>query len=372
MDLHKDYNIQFSETFSIHLDLIRAISAQLIVISHGLEGYLNIQKLHSAGASGLTFLFLISGILIAYSTFTKMNNELYSFKQFFISRFSRIYSLFLLILGIVTLIDTYQFVIVLKNPPFNYNLPTFFFNLLLLNDSALGYSFFGSSGQLWTLPIFWWTYLVFGWLILGKRSTSKKYLYFFILALFCLILISVIFGYQFQKKITSIIIWILGVFFSYSLNKLNKYIQKKTPNTDKNNKSKIRRRLLNFISLFISIVLFISSLFILSSHHNAFAIDFSLLLGASFCFFLIFSQYTQIKYPKMIKKIIRFMASYSFTLYLLHVSIFFFYKLFINEMNNVLLFLLIFIIINILSILVASFSEMQASKIKKLFLKKFS
>jgi peptidoglycan/LPS O-acetylase OafA/YrhL len=189
--------------------------------------------------------------------------------------------------------------------------------------------------------------------------------------LFTFILLLIVFGYQFQKKITTLVVWFSGVFFSYFFNKLDDHLQKKKPKNNKKINSNRGKLIINFTCLSISIILFILSLVILNSHHNAFAIDYSLLLGSSFCFFLIFSQYTDIKYPKLIKKIIRFMASYSFTLYLIHVSIFFFYKIFLKEMNNFLLFLLVYIIVNIVSILIASFSEMQASKIKNWFLKIF-
>lgn len=365
-----NYDVKLSENSSIHLDFIRALSAQLIVISHGLEGYLNIQKLHSAGASGLTFLFLISGMLIGHSIFTKIKNKEYGFKNFFISRFSRIYSLFLLILLFIALIDGYHFLIVYNDIPFTYNIPTFVLNLLMLNGSLLGYPFFGSSGQLWTLPIFWWNYMLLGWILLGKRTTKNKILYYTVIILFSFILIFETFGYQSQKKITANVVWYFGVGFAYLMNKINNRIRRKSSEKNHDNRKSPRKVKLVFSCLFLSIILFILALFILSTHHNAFALDYSLLLASSFCFFLILSQYTYYRYPKPIKKVIRFMASYSFTLYLIHVSIFHLYKIFLNEMDGALLFLIVYIIVNIISILIASFSEMQTSKIKEFLLTK--
>jgi len=365
-----NYDFHFSDTSSINIDLIRAVSAQLITISHGLEGYLSVYTFHSPGASGLSFLFLISGILISHSVLRRRKDESYGFEEFFINRFSRIYSSYLLILVLVIFIDGYHFLIITENPPINYNIPTFLCNLLLLNDSALGCPFFGTSGQFWTLPLFWWIYMIFGWAVLGKKTTDKNFVYIIIFSLFSFLFLIVVFGYHFQKKITCIIIWILGAVYLLCLNKLNNYFQKVRNDINKKANTDILKKRISLICLFFSLVLFILAIIRLNDHQNAFAIDYSVLLGSSFCLFLTFSEFSKFKYPKIIKKIIRFMASYSFTLYLLHAAVFSFYKIFINEMNNFLLFLLVYFVINIISIFIASFSEMQTSTIKNWFRKK--
>lgn len=372
MKIKNNYNLQFTEPSSIHLDLIRLISAQLIVISHGLEGYLKIYELHSAGASGLTFLYLISGLLIGHSIFTKMKDKDYDFKEFFLDRFSRIYTSYILVLSIVALIDGYTFIIIGNEIPPSYNIVTFTINLLMLNDSLLGYSFFGSSAQLWTLPIFWWNYMLFGWIILGRRTLKSRIVYYGIIGLFSFILIIVALGYQSPKKITAIIIWLFGMGFSFLLNKLQKKITQKKRETHQKHSFLSKRKALTGICLIISIILFVLALFVLSTHQNAFAIDYSLLLCASFCFFLIVSQLFNFKYPKVIKKPIRFIANYSFTLYLLHVPVFFLYQIFESKMNPRLLFLLVYFFVNINAIFLASFSEMQTSHIKKFFYKHFA
>ena len=369
-----DYNFQFSETNSTNFDLIRGIAAQLIALTHAREAFITLKIKNTLGATSLGLLFLISGILISFSTFGRMSKKKFEFKRFFIRRFSRIYPPLVVSLLLVLLIDGYLIFIVYDGEPnIAYSIRSFLLSLFLLNDSAIGITGFGSLRPLWALPLFWWLYMVFGWVVLGKRTTQNRYLYYSFSLIFIVILIIICMGFHRTVKIGYIIIWFAGIIFSYLINILNMYVQKnynnKNISIDINNHLK---RKIKIISLSLSIILFFLAIIRYISYGNQFGLFYYLLLSGSFCFFFVFSQYSSFIYPKKIKKIINFLASYSFTLYLLNYTIFGFYMRFKTSMNNYILFIITYIITNIICILIASFSEMQTSRISRYLLKKLN
>ena len=104
-------DVKLTKGNSIILDLIRGVSAQLVVIGHGIS-FFGIFKLvqqpnfPSIQNIAVLIFFILSGFLISYSTFRKSN---YGFKQYFIDRFSRIYTAFIPSLLFVFLLDYSSF-----------------------------------------------------------------------------------------------------------------------------------------------------------------------------------------------------------------------------------------------------------------------
>ncbi|GAH05894.1 unnamed protein product, partial [marine sediment metagenome] len=142
---------------------------------------------------GVILFFLISGFLITYTTLRKANNEWYTFKEYYIERFSRIYIVYVPVLILIVFLDFYLFIYLAEpNVHNSYNALTFIYNLLMLQDAHSiigGYTSFGTARILWTLAMFWWIYMLFGWLILGSRTVNKYFLYILILILFLFITI---------------------------------------------------------------------------------------------------------------------------------------------------------------------------------------
>jgi peptidoglycan/LPS O-acetylase OafA/YrhL len=66
------------------------------------------------------------------------------------------------------------------------------------------------------------------------------------------------------------------------------------------------------------------------------------------------------------------MASYSFTLYLLHYTIFSFFSLFLGSINNFILFLIAYLFTNLISIGIALPAEMRHDKINKYLMTKLA
>jgi peptidoglycan/LPS O-acetylase OafA/YrhL len=373
----KDYNLRFSETSSTTLNLIRVVAIHNIVIVHGMAmTQINTPiNLGLIGTLTFPFLFLISGFLISHSIFSKIEKKTYDFRRFFINRVSRIIPPLFLGLTLTAYIDgTWAIFMGFEIPSETYNIPTFFLNILLLNNSAFGIPSFGSSFQLWTLPMFFWTYLFFGWVVLGLKSTKKRYSYFIILGFFTFMIVMIYCGpwYRggFKGDITLLFTWICGVIISILMNRMENFIQKKkkSPNFNLNNIN-INNNLLksqfnnhNFIrqmklKFFLWGGLFFIFFFLLGPIFNIYLLEYILLLISSFFFLLIYTQYTSYTYPEKFNKILSFMASYSYSIYIIHYSIFNFLSLFFGTVNNILLFLIGYIISNLLSIGVASITE---------------
>jgi peptidoglycan/LPS O-acetylase OafA/YrhL len=261
---------------------------------------------------------------------------------------------------------------VVNNYGFFNHIKEFIISILLLNDSALNIPFYGYNRHLWAIPLFWWQYLFFGWLLLGKRTTKKKFIYYIILAIFTLIMGIIFFRNRMEIKIYYIIIWYLGASFAFLMGKLNNYFQKNLKQNEyksQGNEFQLKIKI-KYLSLLISLFLFILAIFKASTFkkfHDAYDLLYNVLLACSVLFFLAYIQYTSFKYPKKIKKIIDFLASYMFTLFLFHVS---FFNLLLKYNHEITFFIFIHIIANILSIIIASFTEMRHREINKFLLKK--
>ena len=180
-----------SEGSSVFLNLIRFVFCELVAFGHFLTKYQPVLaeplfKLGSTiGGVAVLLFFILSGLLISYSLHNKLGNLEYRFRNYFVDRFSRIYSGLLpaMLLGTIIAVVIYAtnhayFVdlcsMQITPSAFTFimtlgmleSFPVGFFNSLL---SVFGLPFplpevtpFGFNGILWTLAILWWIYVVFG------------------------------------------------------------------------------------------------------------------------------------------------------------------------------------------------------------------
>ena len=350
-------NFKISENTSLGLDLLRAIAAQMVVIGHGI-GFMGIAMwLYPPNFPwvqnvAVVIFFLLSGLVITYSTFRKLKYTQYNFKQFFLERFSRIYSAYIPAILLVVVLDAIHLYYLDGINIWNtYNLRTFVLNLVMLQDypvfqlhqSVLSAASFGSARPFWTLAVEWWIYMFFGWFILGKRNVGNKFLYYSIL-----IFLSIVPMYNLVEGRGNGLglVWIFGLAIVLLLN------QSVTKNIT--NKS-----LLLFI---FCIVLAIFREYFVRIAYDAI---FALFLGGALYFLIIYLNHTQFKLHDIIKKCIRLWADYSFTLYLLHYSIFTIIALFKNSYSPYLLFFIGVITSNVLSMVLAYFTEMRHKKVRK-------
>ncbi|TXT65969.1 MAG: membrane protein of unknown function [Promethearchaeota archaeon] len=359
---------KISESNSTNVNIIRFLSIQIIAISHGLENIGAIGLSNIYGVSAFDLLILISGMLIAYSVFNNMQNERFEFKRYLVSRFSRIYIPVILTYTIMVIVDWIN----------GYNLlhhfTTFVINIALLNDSALNYPYYGFNRHLWAMPFFWWQYLFFGWLLLGTRTTNKKYVYYLVLAFLAFIMGLILFGERMTMKSYYMIIWYMGAIFTFLLVKLKKYIEQKSTLKGEIN-PQIERKLIKrikIISIIMALLFFTFAILrstTFKQYHDTYDLIYNVSLALSVVFFFTFMQYSRFKYPKSIKKAINFLSSYSLTMFLFHM---YFYNLVLRGSVDVVFFIFVHIIANLISIGIASFSEMKYTKIRRYLLKKFN
>jgi peptidoglycan/LPS O-acetylase OafA/YrhL len=231
-----------SQESSVFLNLIRFVACEMVVVCHFLTKYqpaigqASFRLGSTLGGVAVLLFFVLSGLLICYSSLNKLGNPLYCFRNFFVDRFSRIYSglvpalLITAIIAAVIYFTNYSYFVYLCSMQSTPSLLTFgmtlgmlerfpvaFFNSFL---SSFGLSFplpsvtpFGFNGLLWTLAIEWWIYMAFGWFVtgslalIGKRKRSKAYrvLFFVVAAALGLVLAGLS-----QEFSSLIIVWFVG------------------------------------------------------------------------------------------------------------------------------------------------------------------
>jgi peptidoglycan/LPS O-acetylase OafA/YrhL len=170
--------MRFSPAQSDHLDTLRGVAAQMVLFHHAMgasfpdSGYGN----WGIGNIGVLVFFLLSGFLITHSIANRIAAQHFSFGEFAVSRFSRIYTAYLPAVIFVALIDQ----ISLRFPAYpyrgDYNFGTAVANLAMLQDFPLFQilrrlhvseqtwfvTSFGSGKQFWTISIEWWIYMSVG------------------------------------------------------------------------------------------------------------------------------------------------------------------------------------------------------------------
>lgn len=340
---------------SIMLDFIRSVTAQLVVLGHGMSIFGIFYIFHQPNFPwiqniAVLIFFILSGFLISYSTFRKIKFKAnYSFKHFFIDRFSRIYSAFIPALLLVVVLDyvsIYLSPVKLETSHYqfldNYNIKTFIGNLFMFQDFPIQkiipvskITSFGSARPFWTLAVEWWIYLFFGYFtleIIRNKITLKNII---VLAFLSVIpLFNLISG----RGDGLFVYWLFGAII---------YLILKNNLLDKLSK---RKKL--GIFLIISILSIIRVFKTMEEYEPIFA------FLLSFALLLIIDISKNISFSKIVTNIIKKSADYSYTLYLIHYSILdFLFTHFYNLYNPYLLFLAGFIISNIISIILGYYSE---------------
>ena len=178
---------------SVYLNLFRGVSAQLVLIGHLLSkyGYMNLYKIPKIQNLGVLVFFVLSGFLITQTALIK--GKSYTLKNYLIDRFSRIYSAFLPALLFVLFIDCIMhFGNFTYNTKFDFSMASFFSNVFMLQSHPIFLQLnilpFGSARPFWTVSIEWFYYVFFGLLFffsLKKSGSLINYAVYFLLFLFC-------------------------------------------------------------------------------------------------------------------------------------------------------------------------------------------
>ena len=224
-----------SKELSGFLDSVRWLSALCVVIEHlryvWFTDYTNVQSktlliklfyfFSGFGSEALILFFVLSGYLVGGGAIRKWHAGTYSAKDYFISRFSRIYTVLLpalVIGGLLDWVGLYYFNITgiyTISPNFynkfldyvianNLNWTIFFANLVNLQE--LSSPHLGSNGPLWSLAYEWWLYCIFGMVLEIFRRSIKDPTLWIVLVLIVIVLI-----YSPLKFIVFMGLWAVGV-----------------------------------------------------------------------------------------------------------------------------------------------------------------
>lgn len=354
---------RLSQNNSIFLDILRVVAVQLVVIGHGISFcgiFLFLQPPNFAYIQNIAVVifFILSGFLISYTIFTKKQDKSYTFSIFFIDRFSRIYTGLIPALLFIFVLDSIfiHFFPSAFGSYAGFGLTPFVGNLFMLqnfpiNLGIIGITSFGSGAVLWTLAIEWWIYMFFGWLVLKDRIKTNIFFYLIVLSAFSIV---PLYNFQYGRGNGLFLMWLFGAFIYLLLTKCYENLK------------------YFFTPIWIVIGIAGSFCVLYLNHWEAYSLLYAFILSLLILFTMILLDQKR-SFLEAYQTRIHFFASYSFSLFLIHYSIF---ALMANLNNNIspyILFLMSFVLSNICAIVLAYYGEMRyksvASYLKKTFIK---
>lgn len=294
MDIHK-----IPTPISIWLDILRALSAQLVLVDH--LGLMKYSFIPPVACIAVIVFFLLSGFLIAH---TLANHHGGSFLSYAVDRFARIYPAYFATLLFIAIIDRLyiaDFSAQYAADGYRYTASKFAVSALFLPkfNFHIGMSIFGTGNHLWTLPIEWWLYMSMGLAFFMYRSRTN------IAWKWCALLLFIYFPISYLWKSSVSAIWLLGA---------GAYILYRNYQPD------ILDSKLN--ASMIILILILMMIFGLLYHTTLDPYGF---MGGFMLFgcFLLSIWLAPIFIPEghYIRKMASFFASYSFSLYLTHYSL---------------------------------------------------
>ena len=321
----KPFGNYLSGDSSFLIDLVRVLACEMVVLCHSLTIYMFYHNLVNdigtwlwkidglLATMGVTLFFFVSGIVIANSLFKKRSEGRYGFLDYFIDRFSRIYSGLIPCLAVILIIDV--LIMALNGPYYDKTSPSFGSPGLSATTFAASLLMIQSvpplqipqppfAEILWTLNIEWWLYMLFGWAAISfaaiKKLDAKRILVLAILALFPAYRLLIGPNYL-------VAIWFFGVLITLLLIK-GKY-------------TVFLKKHFKLLSAFFLLLTIIRIGQILSWGIQAYEPVIEVLVG---CLLLVtvINLNDQNRIPNgRIKLIVKTMAKYSFTLYLTNMAV---------------------------------------------------
>ncbi|HOY69309.1 MAG TPA: acyltransferase [Methylotenera sp.] len=288
---------------SITLDLLRVIASFAVFFGHGID-------FMEVGAAikppnfpymqnfGVLVFFILSGFLIAY-TLNKGLQKGESFRCYLINRFSRIYSGLVPCLGFIVLLSVILVMFGLHPTPNDVTLGVTVNNFLLLNGSPLKVSHFPLSGQLWTLPLEFHLYVFAGGIYYFLTRTNVRALF-----LACLFSYFPYFYFQTGPTGSNITLLWLGGFYCYFVGEyLNNFKYKNSV----------------VLLMLLSVLMLVFYLVVPSREYD---LRIYPLVMLAFLMLLLLTQTTNALIRQlMVVRVIRYVADFSFSLYLIHYPI---------------------------------------------------
>jgi peptidoglycan/LPS O-acetylase OafA/YrhL len=308
---------------SVYLDLIRGISAILVVMEHLSSrlfvGYGNVENpnvivmilylLNILGGPAVIIFFVLSGLFISRSVLKAISENKWSWKQYLINRLSRLYVVLIPALILTFILDSIS-VSYFGYEGFNTiseNLLSFIGNLFYLQNITV--DVYGSNAPLWSLNYEFWYYMLFPILILlllTKRNWNLKFIY--------LLAIVLIISLMNSRMDSYFAVWLIGTCVLL-LPRINYLIKSFIP-------------ILSFFLLLIIIpvrpLVMTGRLFTNQWTEDLLLVD--LLIGLAFGLFIytmlhiVSDKIRHVDY-RWLNRVAKLLAGFSFSLYLIHYPI---------------------------------------------------
>lgn len=331
---------------STYLDFARAAAAMTVLFGHGATMFLDGSLLQKANFQvvGVLVFFLLSGFLISYSVFRKHSDSDYTFTDYFIDRFCRIYCAFIPALIFVWLVDIQTISLPLMasaerlaqldwipSIPENLNVTTWLGNLLMMQDfpvfqvlrvagvpdNALFIDTYGSGSPFWTISIEWWLYMLFGTMAIIYFKNRTPFKLYHLPVIGFISIVPAYFAIGGTSDCLSIL-WILGAITSFLFIRSSGWLQNSQFYFTK------RTWILSMLAVFALSVVFMMgrmvSVKLDKGYFQLGELQFSLFLTiALFSLFFLLGAINHV--PRLLQKTVAFFADYSFSLYLTHFTI---------------------------------------------------
>jgi peptidoglycan/LPS O-acetylase OafA/YrhL len=178
MALHPPKTAVLSTNGTTLLDLLRALAANLVLYSHATEIF-GIESRVPAGLIGVSVFFILSGFLILQSSLARIQRNGPYFVPYMIDRFARIFTAYVPVLILVAVVNAVVDLGRWGQEGISTGPIAFIGNLLLLQNYPVFqavHRLFGdwvyictynSAEPFWTIPIEFWIYVVFGLAFFG-------------------------------------------------------------------------------------------------------------------------------------------------------------------------------------------------------------
>lgn len=304
------------------LNLVRGLSAQLVLFGHAIS-FLGIFPILQPPATpylqnvGVVAFFFISGIVIAYTIETKTN----SYQEFLFDRSTRIFTALVPALFFVAVVDR----IFLGDPHYNLyaensSAKTFIGNIALLAEYPgvkIGGHFltlapitvdrFGTLRPIWSVILECWLYVFFGYLFLSRTVRSRIAIVGCAI-LFVFSILPALAGFTNGKGSGLSYVWLLGAVY-YRLVLRTDLLTGRLPTI--------------LFGLAVALAILAYGRPMMSVSEQGYDLRYS--LAICFAIALSIEAYRLAKVPERIRSSTRifaqFIASYSFSLYLVHYTI---------------------------------------------------
>jgi len=334
---------------SVYLDLVRFLAAILVMFSHlNFDCFYNIYPdKFKIGFDAVVLFFVLSGYVIAYVTVAKEKN----IKEYFISRFARLYSVVLPALAITFIADKIGMMIY-PGIYWGHYIDTLFFFKLLLNATFTNQLWFNgsqflSNAPMWSLGYEFWYYVLFGYAFF----INNKILKYFLIITTCLFI-----G---PKILILMPIWLLGILIYYLHKKI----------TLKETFAKyafLTSLILLCLFVFVCHSVWLNPYFLDLKYNWSCPFLTAYLLGIIISLNFLFVKYANFNILLKYENTIRNLASMTFSIYLYHLPLLFFYGAVLRHKAGNLHTLSLITLFTLFSIFVlAQFTEKKKHVFKK-------